>query len=403
MRRVAITGMGIVCSIGNSLEEVTRALKRGCSGVEFVPERKEMGFRSGLVGTLKDFTTPKLPKKYLRQMGQGSYLAVHAAQQAVADAGWQQSELKNERTGIVIGNSGNMFDIFEQCSAFYHRTKKLGGTALQRVLASSVSANLSVMLGTQGHCMTVSTACASGSSAIGHAYQSIKFGLQDRMICGGVQENTWAYDCNFDALRNFSQREDEPTKASRPFDRHRDGLVPSRGCGIVALEEYEQAIDRGARIHAELIGYATSSDGFDMTTPSGVGYVRSVELALQDAAISVHDIDYINAHATSTIVGDATEAQAIAKVFGKGPSVSSTKSMTGHESAAAGSNELIYTVLMVENGFIAPSINIEEIDEACQGIEIVANEAADRQIRIAVSTSAGFGGVNTCLIVKKPS
>ena len=223
------------------------------------------------------------------------------------------------------------------------------------------------------------------------------------MICGGVQESSWAYDCNFDALRNFSQREDEPTKASRPFDRHRDGLVPSRGCGVVTLEEYEQAIARGARIHAELLGYGTSSDGFDMTTPSGVGYARSVELALQDAAIGVHDIDYINAHATSTIVGDATEAQAIAKVFGKGPCVSSTKSMTGHESAAAGSNELIYTVLMVESGFIAPSINIEEIDEACQGIEIVANEAVDKQIRIALSTSAGFGGVNTCLIVKKAS
>lgn len=401
MRRVVITGMGIVCCLGNSLEEVLSALQEGQSGIEFIPERKQLEFRSALAGTLKDFTPPDIPKKYLRQMGQSSYLAVPAAQQAIADAGLQENELHSDRTGIIIGNSRNMRDIFDQCSNVYHRTKKLGGTALQRVMASSVSANLSVLFGTRGHAMTVSTACASGASAIGHAYQQIKFGFQDLMLCGGAQESSCEFDCNFDALRVFSMREDEPTKASRPFDKYRDGLVPSCGCGIVVLEEYECARARGASIYSELARYATNSDGYDMTVPSGVGSTKCIELALQDAAINTEDVDYINAHATSTKIGDVVEAQSIAKLFGKEPYVSSTKSMTGHEIAAAGSNELIYTVLMMKNNFIAPTINIEEIDEECQGIDIVANNAIDAPIHTAISNSFGFGGVNTCLVVQK--
>lgn len=400
MRRVVITGMGIICCLGNSLNDVLHALQEGRSGIEFIPERKEMGFRSSLAGTLRNFEHPEIPKKYLRQMGQGSYIAVHGVRQAISDAMLQESDIQNERTGVIIGNSGNMLDTFEQCS-FFHRGKKLGGNALQRVMASSVSANLSVLHSIRGYSMTVSTACASGASAIGYSYQSVKFGLQDRIICGGVQEGSWAYDCNFDALRVFSAREDEPTKASRPFDRYRDGLVPSPGCGIVILEDYDHARSRGARIYAELIGYGTNSDGYDMTIPSGVGSIKCMQLALQDATIDAQEIDYINAHATSTVVGDVAEAQAIAKLFASGPFVSSTKSMTGHEIGAAGSNELIYTLLMMNNSFIAPNINIEEIDEGCRGINIVANNAIDAPIRIAMSNSFGFGGVNCCLIVKK--
>jgi 3-oxoacyl-[acyl-carrier-protein] synthase-1 len=392
--------MGMLSCIGNSLEEVTQALREGRSGIEFLPERKEMGFRSGLAGTLKNFSLPELPKKHLRQMGQGSYIAVHAVQQAIEDAVLQEDQIRNERTGIVIGNSGNMLDIFDQCSRFFHDRKKLGGNALQRVMNSSVSANLSVWLGTHGYCTTINAACASGSAAIGNAYQLIKFGLQDRMIAGGVQEGSWAYDCNFDALRVFSGREDEPTKASRPFDKHRDGLVPSVGCGILILEDYDQARTRGQRIYGEIIGYGSNADGYDMTIPSGTGAVKCMELALQDAGIDANDVDYINAHATSTVVGDAAEAQAIAQVFGNKPFVSSTKSMTGHEIGAAGSNELVYTTLMMRDSFVAPSINIEEIDEKCRGINIVANRAIEAPIRVAVSNSFGFGGVNACLILR---
>ena len=401
MKRVAITGMGIICSLGNTLEDVRQALREGRSGIELVEDRKQMGFRSSLAGTLKDVSLPDVPKKYLRQMGQGSYLAVQAAQKCMVDAMVEGNHLQNGRTGVVIGNSGNMLDIFEQCSSFYRDKKKLGGNALQRTMASSVSANLSVFLGTQGHCLTVSTACASGASAINHGYQLIKFGFQDRIICGGVQDGTWAYDCNFDALRVFSSREDEPTKASRPFDAHRDGLVPSCGCGIIMLEEYEQARERGAKIYAELIGCGTNSDGYDMTIPSGAGSVKCMEMALKDAGIDSHQVEYINAHATSTIVGDIAEAKAIAKLFGTKPYVSSTKSMTGHEIGAAGSNELIYTILMIQNDFIAPNINIEEIDQECRSINIVANKALDTSVRIAMSNSFGFGGVNACLIIKK--
>lgn len=401
MRRVAITGMGILCCLGNSLNEVLIALREGRSGIEFIPERKEMGFHSCLAGTLRDLTPPEIPKKYLRQMGLGSYLGVHAVKQAIAGAMLKERDIQNGGTGVIIGNSGNMLDTFEQCSNFFDRGKKLGGNALQRVMASSVSANLSVLLGTRGYCMTVSTACASGATAIQQGYHLIKSGFQDRMICGGVQEGSWAFHCNFDALRLFSRREDEPTKASRPFDKYRDGLVPSAGCGIVILEDYEQARRRGAPIQTELIGCGTNSDGFDMTVPSGMGSVKCMELALRDAGIDAEEVDYINAHATSTVVGDVSEAQAITELFGKRPLVSSTKSMTGHEIAAAGSNELIYTLLMMQNDFIAPNINIEEIDEKCQGIHIVANHAINAPIRVAMSNSFGFGGVNTCLIVKK--
>jgi 3-oxoacyl-[acyl-carrier-protein] synthase I len=402
MRRVAITGMGIVSCIGNSLEEVAESLQAGCSGIEFVPERREMRFHSALSGTLKNLPVLPLPKRNLRQMGRGSILAFNAVQQALRDAALNEDDVRNEHTGVIIGNSGNMFEIFEQCNDFYHNKRRLSGTALQRVMASSVSANLSVLLGTQGCCMTVSTACASGATAIGTACEFIRSGLQECVICGGVQDNSWAYDCNFDALRVFSKREDEPTKASRPFDRYRDGLVPSGGSGIVVLEEYQRAVARGAYIHAELIGYGTNSDGFDMTTPSGIGSIKCIELALRDAGIDAMDVDYVNAHATSTVVGDVAEARAIAQTFGSKPYVSSSKSMTGHEIGTTGSSELIYTVLMMKHGFIAPNINIQEIDPECEGINLVANSAIDFDIGIAISNSFGFGGVNTCLLVKNP-
>jgi 3-oxoacyl-[acyl-carrier-protein] synthase-1 len=225
--------------------------------------------------------------------------------------------------------------------------------------------------------------------------------MQDRAIAGGVHEDTWEYCCHFDALKAFSLREDEPTKASRPFDKHRDGLVPSAGSGLIVLEDLEAARQRGATIYAELIGYAFTSDGSDMTIPSGEGSVRCMRQALQDAGIRPDEVDYINAHATSTPVGDVSEARAIAEVFGRGPYVSSTKSMTGHEQGACGSTEVIYTLLMMRDRFVAPTINLDELDPECDGINLVANRAIEAKIDVAASNAFGFGGVNTCLVMRK--
>jgi 3-oxoacyl-[acyl-carrier-protein] synthase I len=401
MRRVAITGMGIISCIGNNCQAVLASLQEGRSGIEFIPERKALGFRSALGGRIKDVVPPHVPKRNLRQMGPGSYLAVNAALEALADARLEAPQLQSDRVGIVIGNIGNMQDVYRQCRSFHDKTLKLGGTAYQKTMGCSMSANLSVLLGTRGQSLTVTAACATGAVAIGLGSQLISSGAQDLCICGGVQEDSWESICHFDALQAFSIREDAPTKASRPFDQHRDGLVPSSGCGVLILEELEQARQRGAKIYAELIGYAFTSDGHDMTLPSGEGNVRCMEGALRAAAISPAQVGYINAHATSTPVGDSAEARAIEKVFAKGPFVSSTKSMTGHELATAGSSELIYTLLMMEHRFIAPNINIEELDPQCDGINLVVNQSREARFDIAASNSFGFGGVNTCILVKR--
>jgi 3-oxoacyl-[acyl-carrier-protein] synthase-1 len=401
MRRVVITGIGIASCLGNSCREVLEALQQGRSGIEFIPERKSLGFRSSLGGRIKDLGVPDVPKRNLRQMGPASYLGVHATQQALEDAGLEPHHVKHDRTGIVIGNTGNFRDTYQLCHMFYDEKLKLGGNGLQRVMGDSVSANLSVLLGTRGYSLTVSAACATGAAAVGLGLQLIRTGLQDRLICGGVQEDTWEYFCHFDALKAFSLREDEPTRASRPFDKYRDGLVPSAGASMLILEALEHARDRGANIYAELAGYAFSSDGYDMTMPSGEGSVRCMEAALQDAGITPLQVEYINAHATSTLAGDAAEAQAIAKVFGDRPHVSSTKSMTGHEQGAAGSSEIIYTLLMMQHDFIAPNINLEELDPACEGINLVANRLLERRIDVAASNSFGFGGVNTCIVLRR--
>jgi 3-oxoacyl-[acyl-carrier-protein] synthase-1 len=401
MRRVAITGIGIVSSIGNSAEEVLASLRAGRSGVEHVPERAELGFHSSLAGTIKDPPVIEVSKKHARQMGHGGRLAVAAVQQAIASAELADEFIQCDRMGIIVGSSGNMRDVYQLCHEFHALKKTLTAMALPRTMASSISANLSVILGTRGHCMTLSGACASGAIAIGHAADLIRIGKQDRVIVGGVQEGSWEYDCLFDSLRVFSCRE-SPTEASRPFDRDRDGLVPSCGAGFVVLEAYEDAKARDADIWAELVGYATNSDGSDMTTGSGVGGAECMRSALADAGLRADQIDYVNAHATSTPVGDTLEARAILEVLGDKPYVSSTKSMTGHEIGAAGSNELIYSLLMLRNGFIAPNINVEHLDEECRGINLVTNEALEARIDVVMSNSFGFGGVNCTLIVKRP-
>jgi 3-oxoacyl-[acyl-carrier-protein] synthase-1 len=401
MRRVVITGAGLISCIGNSCQEVLASLQAGRSGIELIQERKSLGFRSGLGGRIRGFHPPDIPKRNLRQMGPASHLAVHTTQQALQQAGLEPRHLRNERTAVIIGNVGNFHDIYQQCHRFHNEHLKLGGNALQRVMCDSVSANLSVLLGTRGYSLTISAACATGAAAIGHALQLIRAGLQDRAICGGVQEETWEYFCHFDALNAFSLREEDPAGASRPFDKARDGLVPSAGAGIVILEALDQAQQRGVKILGELIGYAFSSDGDDMTVPSGEGSAACMNFALKDAGITADEVDYINAHATSTPLGDAVEAKAIAKVFGKHPYVSSTKSMTGHEQGAAGSNEIIYTLLMMDQQFIAPNINLVELDPECSGINLVANRSVGARIDIAASNSFGFGGVNTCVVLRR--
>jgi 3-oxoacyl-[acyl-carrier-protein] synthase-1 len=393
--------MGIISAIGNDLSDVLASLRQGRSGIELIPERKALGFRSALGGQIKHLAALDVPKRHLRQMGRGSQLAAHATQQALVDAGLEPTMLRSGRVGVVMGNIGNAEDIYRQCHMFHDQSMKLGGTAMQRAMTDSVSATLSVLHGTQGYALTLSAACATGAAAIGLSSQLIKGGLQDICICGGTQEDSWELVCHFDALQAFSRREHEPTAASRPFDKYRDGLVPSAGAGVVILEELEHARRRGVRIYAELLGYAMNSDGYDMTVPSGEGSRRCMQLALADAGIMPEQVDYLNAHASSTPVGDAAEARAIAAVFGKGPLVSSTKSMTGHELGAAGSNELIYCLLMMQHNFVAPNINVEELDPACVGIDVVANQAREARIDVAASNSFGFGGVNTCLVVTR--
>lgn len=370
LKRVAITGMGVISSLGHGLAEVADALRQGRSGIEWIPERKELGFRSALAGRITDFAGPDVSKAAALSLNSGSRMGMAAAIQAVEDSGLSKDQLANERTGVIVGNTGNMADIFQLVHQKYVTKKRLTAVALVRAMPSTVSAHLSILYHTRGHSMTVSAACASGTTAISQATQLIQFGAQDRVIAGGVQETTWEFDSLFDALRVFSKREDRPTEASRPFDKHRDGLVPSGGSGFVMLEEYELAKSRGARIYGEIIGHALNSDGVDMTAPSGTGSVLCMRMALTSAGLRADQIDYINAHATSTTVGDAAEAQSIKEIFGDRPYVSSTKSMTGHEVGAAGATELIYTLLMMEHGFVAPNINIQEIGPDCQGIHV---------------------------------
>ena len=401
MRRVAITGYGIISPLGNDRETVVRALREGRSGVELIEERRALGFRSALGGTIKDLQPPAVPKRALRQMGRGARIAVHAAQQAIEHAGLPEDRMTSDRLAVVMGQIGCFQDVYRQCSDFNVRKLRLGGTALQKVMNSTVSANLSVLLGTRGQCFTVSAACATGATAIGQASQLIRWGIQDVALCGGVHEDSWEYVCQFDALKAFSTREDDPTRASRPFDKNRDGLVPAAGGSVVVLEELEGARERGARIYAELVGYAFASDGEDMTNPSGDGGARAIKLALDEAQITPGQVDYINAHATATQIGDVVEARIISEIFGGQPHVSSTKSMTGHEQGAAGSNELVYTLMMMEHDFVAPTINLDDVDPECGGIRMAANEMVAKRIDIAISNAFGFGGVNTCLVARR--
>lgn len=402
MYKVAIVGMGIVSSLGSDAASVTESLQKGISGVVVDPKRIEMGFRSPLTGKIKGFTPPDIKKKISRTLTEEAIQAYSASLSAIAQAGWNEELVANPLTGMIIGNDSTSIPVSEsiEITKAEKRTLPIGAGRVFMSLNSHVTINLNTILQTQGACWTLSGACASGGHAIGQSAEWIANGRQERMLCGGVQEICWQGVASFDATEAFSLRIDDPAKASRPFDRDRDGLIPSGGAAILALERYDLAEKRGANILGEVLGYAFSSDGYKLSVPSGVGLERCIRDVIGRAKISAGDIDYICAHATSTPAGDTKEAEAIFGVFGNDmPWVSSTKSMTGHEMWMAGAAQAVYGLLMSKGGFIAPNVNFTAQEEGVPRLRIAA-ETIDERPEIMLLDSAGFGGTNSCLIIK---
>ncbi|KIA98093.1 beta-ketoacyl synthase [Flavobacterium sp. KMS] len=403
-RRVVITGMGIYSCIGTSLNEVKESLYNGKSGIQFDAERKEFGFQSALTGMVpKPDLKSLLTRRQRMSIGEETEYAYMATIEALKNAGIDDSFFDNNEVGIMYGNDSVSKAIIDATDIVREKkdTALIGSGAIFKSMNSTVTMNLSTIFKLRGINLTISAACASGSHAIGLAYFLIKSGFQDIVICGGAQEiNKYAMS-SFDGLGVFASEDDDPTKASRPFDSGRDGLVPSGGGATLILESYESAIKRGATIIAEVGGYGFSSNGGHISTPNVEGPAIAMQRALDDAKLNASDIDYINAHATSTPVGDENEAKAIFEIFGKSnPYVSSTKSMTGHECWMAGASEVIYSILMMQNNFIAPNINLENPDEAAAKLNLVKT-TLNRKIDIFLSNSFGFGGTNSALVVKK--
>ncbi len=405
MNRVVITGMGIYSTIGKNIEEVNNSLYTGKSGIGFEQIRKDLGFRSGLTGIIE---RPSLKGKLKRRqrigMAEEGEYAYVATLEALKQAKIEDDFLDKTDVGILYGNDSSARSVVESYDILKEKkdTSLVGSGAIFQSMNSTITMNLSTIFRLKGINLTVSAACASGSHSIGIGYYLIRSGLQDVIICGGGQEINYHSMGSFDGLNAFSVREDQPQKASRPFDRDRDGLVPSGGAATVILESYESAIKRGAKIIAEVIGYGFSSNGDHISVPNVVGPAKSLEMALKDAQLNASQIDYINAHATATPVGDLNEAQAISKVFGpKTPYVSSTKSTTGHEMWMGGASEIIYSILMMQNSYVAPNINFENPDEYSAKLNIAAETIKNHNIDIFLSNSFGFGGTNSSLIVKK--
>ncbi|WP_396638627.1 beta-ketoacyl-[acyl-carrier-protein] synthase family protein [Maribacter sp. R77961] len=404
MKRVVITGMGIYSCIGKNLEEVKNSLYQGNSGIIYDPVREEFGFRSSLTGFVEDPDLKKLLSRRQRiSMGEESKYAYVATIEALKNAGIDQEFIDTNEIGIIYGNDSTAKSVINSIDTIREKkdTTLVGSGAIFKAMNSTVTMNLSTIFRLTGINLTLSAACASGSHAIGMAYHLIKSGMQDCIIAGGAQEINHLAMASFDGLGVFAMRQDEPTKASRPFDSERDGLIPSGGGATVILESYESAKKRGAPILGEVIGYGFSSNGAHISTPNMEGPARAMNKALEDAKLEAKAIDYVNAHATSTPVGDANEAKAIFEVFGEdGPLVSSTKSMTGHECWMAGASEIIYSMLMMKNNFVAPNINLKKPDEDAAKLNI-AGKTVDKKIDVFLSNSFGFGGTNSALIVKK--
>ncbi|WP_431612202.1 beta-ketoacyl-[acyl-carrier-protein] synthase family protein [Chryseobacterium sp. 'Rf worker isolate 10'] len=401
--RVVITGMGIYSCIGTSLEEVRESLYQGKSGIVLDQDRKEFGFRSGLTGVVPKPDLKNLLNRRQRiSMGEESEYAYLATIDALKQANLDEEFLDSHEVGILYGNDSVSQAVVESIDIAREKkdTTLMGSGAIFKSMNSTVTMNLSTIFKLKGINLTISAACASGSHSLGLAYMMIKNGFQDMIICGGAQETNKYSMASFDGLGVFSAREDEPTKASRPFDAERDGLIPSGGAASLIVESLESAQRRGAPIIAEIIGYGFSSNGGHISTPNVDGPALAMDRALKQSGLKASDIDYINAHATSTPIGDANEAKAIYEIFGGEVPVSSTKSMTGHECWMAGASEVIYSILMMQNDFVAPNINLENPDNEAQKINLVA-KTKNQKIDVFLSNSFGFGGTNSALIVKK--
>jgi 3-oxoacyl-[acyl-carrier-protein] synthase-1 len=401
--RVVITGIGIYSCIGENLTEVLDSLKNGKCGIIYDAIRNDFGYRSSLTGFVKDpDLKPFLSRRERMGMHQPAMFAYMSTKEALENSNLDIDFLDKNETGIIFGNDSTAGAVIETIDKVREKkdTTLIGSGDIFQNMNCTVNMNLSTIYKLKGINITLSAACASGSHSIGMGYLLIKQGLQERVICGGAQEiNIFAMG-SFDGLGAFSIKQDKPHNASRPFDRDRDGLVPSGGAATVIIESLESALKRNAPIYGEIVGYGFSSNGDHISNPNFDGQYRSLNMSLKHAGVSPSEIDYINAHATSTIVGDKTEAQVIAEVFGSKIPVSSTKSMTGHECWMAGASEIVYSLLMMNNDFIAPNINFENPDEDSQKINVVP-EYREKKIDCFLSNSFGFGGTNSSLIIKK--
>ncbi len=402
LNKVVITGFGIVSSIGTGVDNVKKALKEGRSGIKKAQMFIDKQMRSQVAGLVDIDLKELIDRKILRFMGEAAGYSYVAMKEAIEMAGLKDDDISNDRTGLFAGSGGgDTKTIVESADVLREKgIKKVGPYAVPKAMSSTVSANLSTAFKIKGASLSVSSACSTSAHCIALACDEIALGRSDIMFAGGGESADWTISCLFDGMGAMSKNfNDTPEKASRPYDADRDGFVIGAGGGIVVLESEEHAKARGARIIAEVAGYGATSDGYDMVAPSGEGAVRCMRKAL---ATCDTPIDYINTHGTSTVIGDQKELEAIREVFGeKSPAISSTKSMTGHALGAAGVNEAIFSLIMMENGFIAPSINIENMDEYAKSFDIVANKAREAELETVMSNSFGFGGTNATLILRK--
>lgn len=404
-RRVVITGMGIWSCLGTDIATVKDSLYQGKSGIGLCPERLEYGYRSALSGIVEEpvITKQMLDRHTRAGMSEEARYAYMASRQAFAQAGINDDYLRANEVGCIFGNDSSAKPVIEASKIMdeKHDSAMLGYGIIFQSMNSTVNMNLSTIFHLRGVNFTVSAACASGSHSIGLGYMLIRQGLQDMVLCGGAQETNFYSMASFDALGAFSVRMDEPEKASRPFDRDRDGLVPSGGAAALVLEDYDHAVARGANILAEVIGYGFSSNGGGISEPSDEGSVIAMSRAVKDAGVEFDDIDYINAHATSTKQGDMYEAIALERMFkGQRALISSTKSMTGHECWMAGASEVVYSLIMMHNHFVAPNINLENPDEYAEKLNLTA-KTVDMDVNVVLSNSFGFGGTNSALVLRK--
>ncbi|HKP80195.1 MAG TPA: beta-ketoacyl-ACP synthase I [Phenylobacterium sp.] len=400
MRRVAVTGMGIVSSIGNNTNEVLASLREAKSGITAAPEYAELGFRCQVHAAPSIDWESMVDRRAARFLAQGTAYGHIAMEQAIADCGLEPNEVSHERTGLIVGAGGPSTRVIVEAAATARERgpKRVGPFAVPKAMSSGASATLATWFKIRGLNFSISSACATSAHCIGVGYEQILMGRQDVVFAGGVEELDWTLSVMFDAMGAMSSNfNDRPAVASRAYDRDRDGFVIAGGAGVVVLEEYEHAKARGAKIYGEIVGYAANSDGYDMVAPSGEGATRCMKLANADG----RSIDYLNPHGTSTPVGDQKEMEAVRAVFGdKAPLISSTKSLTGHSLGAAGAQEAIYSLLMLNNGFVAESAHIENLDPAFADLPIV-RARQDRELETVMSNSFGFGGTNGCLVMAR--